>query len=395
MWTDWAIWAGIIFVAAVLFELVKLDLLFVTALKKEARICEVSGVDVRGSSHPLPTLSVIMPAKDEEIHIEQSVRSVLAADYPRMELILVNDRCQDRTLQIMERLANEDSRVKVLSINDLPEGWTGKTHAMFEASRLATGEVFLFTDADVVMRPDALLRTVNYLMSNDLDMLSLLPGFTRRGFMEDGVHIHMALGIAFFYPLTEVNDQAKPAGLASGCFIMMTKAMYERMGTWKRLRKELTEDVALSKVVKAEGGKLRVLRAGDLVCTRPFEKLSEVCMFWKRTFYGGLDKSVTKLLRLTMNYLVLTLLSAVFVGSSIMWLRGEPSIPMTVLFVLAALAMVATVLPLIILIKQEKGHWPYGLTVPIGTIISAWVTFTTAVTILTNDGIRWRGSVYK
>jgi chlorobactene glucosyltransferase len=395
MWTDYAVWAGVVFVGAILIELVRLDVLFVTALKKEARISEASEP---GSGehldHP-PMVSVIMPAKDEETHIEQSARSVLASDYPHMELILINDRCQDRTSEIMERLAQEDPRVKVVSIGNLPPGWTGKTHAMFQASQLASGEIFLFTDADAVMRPSTLSRTVNYFAVNGLDMLSLLPGFTRRGFIEDAVHTHMALGIAFYYPLTEVNDRAKPAGLASGCFIMMKKQTYEEIGTWERFRRELTEDVALSKAVKATGGKLMVLRGGNLICTRPFEKLSEVCMFWKRTFYGGLDKSVPKLLRLTTNYLVLTLLSGLFVGSGIVWLQGEASLPVKLLLVCTTLAMTATVVPLVVFIRQERGHWPYGLTVPVGTLIGAWVAFTTAVTIVANDGIRWRGSVYK
>ncbi len=266
---------------------------------------------------------------------------------------------------------------------------------MFQASRQASGEVFLFTDADAVMKPKTLSRALNYFVTNELDMLSLLPGFTRRGFIEDAVYTHMALGIAYFYPLSEVNDPRKPAGLASGCFIMMNAKMYGEIGTWERFRTELTEDVALSKAVKARGGKLCVLRAGDMICTRPFERMSDVCRFWKRTFYGGLEKSVPKLLRLTTNYLVLSLLSALFLGSGAVWLNGGATLPVTVLFVLSALAVTAMIVPLIIFIRQERGHWPYGLTVPVGTLIGAWVALTTAVTIIADEGIRWRGSLYK
>ena len=395
MGTDWAVWTAVLLIGALLLELLRLDIIFVAALKKEARISVCSSLSAHKDLDQLPAVSVIMPAKDEEAHVEQSARSVLASDYPKIELLLVNDRCQDRTPEIMERLAAEDSRIKVISISGLPDGWTGKTHAMYQASSHASGELLLFTDADAVMRSDTLSRTVDYFETNDLDMLSLLPGFTKRGFLEDAVHTHLALGIAFFYPLPEVNDRAKPAGLASGCFIMMKKEMYEQIGTWERFRKELTEDVALSKAVKAGGWKLMVLRGGNMVCTRPFERLSEVCMFWKRTFYGGLDKSVPKVLRLTTNYLVLTLLCALFVGSGIAWLQGEADFPTVVLFIVATLAMIATVAPLVILIRQEQGHWPYGLTVPLGTLIGVWVTLTTAIAIIADDGIRWRGSVYK
>jgi cellulose synthase/poly-beta-1,6-N-acetylglucosamine synthase-like glycosyltransferase len=395
MSTDWPVWAGVLCVGAIVIELVRLNIIFVSALKQEA---QMSGSSAQGAGQEmgsLPIITVIMPAKDEEIHIEQSARSVLASDYPQIELLLVNDRSQDRTPEIMARLAAEDSRVKIISISELPPGWTGKTHAMFHAARQASGEIFLFTDADAVLKQDTLPRALHYFITNELDMLSLLPGFTRRGFIEDAVYAHMALGIAYFYPLAEVNDKGKPAGLASGCFIMMKAKTYAEIGTWERFRKELTEDVALSKAVKAGGGKLSVLRAGDMVCTRPFETISDVCLFWKRTFYGGLEKSVPKLLHLTANYLVLSLLSALFVGSGVIWLNGGATLPVTVLFGASTLAMTAMIIPLVIFIRQERGHWPYGLTVPVGTLIGAWVTLTTALTIIAHDGIRWRGSVYK
>jgi len=395
MWTDWPVWAGVLFVGGVLIELVRLNIMFVSAMHKEARIAESSGRHAQEILGLLPSISVIMPAKDEEPHIEQSARSVLASDYPNIELLLVNDRSRDGTLEIMQRLAAEDSRIKVISLSELPPGWTGKTHAMSRATREASGEILLFTDADAVMRPDTLSRALNYFLTNTLDMLSLLPGFTRRGFIEDAVHPHLAMGLAFFYPLTEVNDPGKPAGLASGCFIMIDAKMYEHIGTWERFRTELTEDVALSKAVKAEGGKLAVLRAGDMVCTRPFERLADVCLFWRRTFYGGLEKSVPKLLRLTANYLVLSLLCVLFAGSGILWLTGGATFPMVLLCVLSALALAATVIPLAIFIRQERGYWPYGLTVPVGTLVGAWVAFSTAVTIIADEGIKWRGSLYK
>ncbi len=395
MWTDWPLWAGVLFVGAVMLELVRLNIMFVSALKKEAQMTVASAKVAQRNPARLPAISVIMPAKDEKTHIEQSVRSVLASDYPKLELLLVDDRSQDGTLEIMRRLEAEDSRIEVISISELPAGWTGKTHAMFQAARQASGEMYLFTDADSVMRPDTLSRTVSYFLSEKLDMLSLLPSFTRRGFIEDAIYTHMALGIAFFYPLSEVNDQQKPAGLASGCFIMMGAGMYEQIGTWERFKRELTEDVALSKAVKARGGKLCVLRAGDMICTRPFESISAVCLFWKRTFYGGLEKSVPKLLRLTTNYLVLTLLFALFVGSGVVWLQGGSPLPVAALFVVSTLAMAAMTIPLIIFIRQERGHWPYGLTAPVGTLIGAWVTLTTALAIIADEGIRWRGSLYK
>ncbi len=113
MWTDWPVWAGVLFVGAIVIELVRLNIMFVSALKKEAQMTESSAQGAQKTLGHLPIISVIMPAKDEQIHIEQSARSVLASDYPKIELLLVNDRSQDSTPEIMRTagsrgLANQD-----------------------------------------------------------------------------------------------------------------------------------------------------------------------------------------------------------------------------------------------------------------------------------------------
>ncbi|HTY25285.1 MAG TPA: glycosyltransferase [Desulfomonilaceae bacterium] len=392
MWVDLAAWAGVIFLVGVLIELIRLDFVFLRAFLTEPKM---AGPISQNPGEDLPLISVVVPAKDEERHLERSARAVLASDYKRLELILINDRSRDNTLEIMDRLGREDARVKVISIENLPSGWTGKTHAMFQGAARSSGEILLFTDADTALRPDALSRSLNFFVKERLDMLSLFPAFARRGFVEDAVYTHLALGISFFYPLTEVNDLAKPGGLASGCFIMLRKTVYDEIGTWRRLKNEVTEDVALSKAVKAQGRRLMVLRGAGVLSTKPFDSVSDVCRFWKRTYYGGLERSVTRILRLATNYTALTVTALLFIFSGIVWLNGAATLGMTVLFFLAALATAGVVIPFCFFIDQEEGNWLYGLTAPVGIAISAWVAFTTLVAVLSDQGIRWRGSTYK
>jgi chlorobactene glucosyltransferase len=392
MWSDWAAWAGVIFVIVVLFELMRLDLVFLRVFLTEPKMI---GPINQGPGTDLPLISIIIPAKDEEDHIEKSARAVLASDYERLELILVDDRSQDGTFSIMEELAREDPRVKVSAITDLPSGWTGKTHAMFQGAAKSAGEILLFTDADTALSPDALSRSLNFFLKENLDMLSLLPAFANRGFIEDAIYSHLALGLSFFYPLTEVNDTAKPGGLASGCFIMLRKTVYEEIGTWRRFKHEVTEDVALSKAVKAHGRKLMVLRGTGVLCTKRFNGISEVCGFWKRTFYGGLERNISRIARLATNYVALTITALLFVLSGIALFNGATTTGVTVLFFLAAMATAAVIIPFSFFIDQEDGNWLYGLTAPLGIAISAWVAFSALMAVLSDQGIRWRGSTYK
>ncbi len=343
----------------------------------------------------MPLVSVIIPAKDEEAHIEQAAKAALFSDYKHMELILVNDRSTDATLQIMERVAGEDQRVKIVSISNLPDGWTGKTHAMFQSAAIASGSILLFTDADTELARDAISRSVNFLLQQKADMISLLPNFARRGFIEDAIYTHLALGISFFYPLCDVNDPTKPAGLASGCFIMIRRDTYEQIGTWSRFRAEVTEDVALSKAVKSSSGRLLVLRGAEMVRTRPFSSVAEVSRFWKRTYYGGLERSVPKIARLTSNYVSLTAICILFGMCGMAWWAGTNTLAVKILFVLSATVTAGVIIPFSIFIRNEHGNWLYGLTAPVGIAISAGVAFSTLLTVLSDRGIRWRGSTYK
>jgi hypothetical protein len=151
----------------------------------------------------------------------------------------------------------------------------------------------------------------------------------------------------------------------------------------------------LSKAVKAHGRKLMVLRGAGVISTKPFKCISEVCGFWKRTYYGGLERDKVRMLRLTTNFVALTVTAFLFLFSGIALFKGATTLGMTVLFLLAAMATAAVIIPFSFFIDQEDGNWLYGLTAPLGIAISAWVAFSALIAVLSDQGIRWRGSVYK
>ncbi len=218
---------------------------------------------------PSPLVSIVIPAKDEERNLERTVRSILSSDHDRLELILVDDRSSDRTREIMSQLAAEDPRIKVLAILDLPNDWTGKTHAMYKAADQATGEILLFSDADAVLSPSTLSKTLRFMSQERLDVLCLLPGFTERDLA--GTCVPASRAWFFVFPSSVRGQRPKQAhGHGFGCFIMTRKQAYDQVGTWKRFRQEITEDVAFSRAVKAAGLKMRLLRGAAFVRTEPF-----------------------------------------------------------------------------------------------------------------------------
>jgi len=136
-----------------------------------------------------PRVSIIVPARNEEESIRQTLVQLLALDYPNYEIIAVNDRSTDRTGQIMEEVAASSQSLgllklgllKVIHISELPAGWLGKTHAMWIAGQQASGDWLLFTDADVLFKPDSLRRAVAYAKAERADHVVLFPRMIMKG----------------------------------------------------------------------------------------------------------------------------------------------------------------------------------------------------------------------
>jgi len=157
---SWAAWAGVLFAVIVLGELLRAGALLFSTLKGQPGLDDAGGVIPRDAS---PRVTVVIPCKDEEAHIERSVRSILSSEYPFVDLVVVDDRSTDRTREIVENLVREDPRITLMSIAELPQGWTGKTHALYEGTKKASGEILLFTDGDTELAPHAIPRSLAFL----------------------------------------------------------------------------------------------------------------------------------------------------------------------------------------------------------------------------------------
>ena len=119
----------------------------------------------------LPSLSIVVAARNEERNIEEALRSLLALDYEPLEVIVVNDRSTDATGSILERISLDYPSLQILHLEELPENWLGKNHALEQGAIIAAGEYILFTDADVIFQPDSLQRAVAHADREQLGML--------------------------------------------------------------------------------------------------------------------------------------------------------------------------------------------------------------------------------
>ena len=178
---------------------------------KLRQLPSVADMPLDDDSTGWPTVSVIMTARDEEAELEQALRSRQDDDYPALELIVVDDRSSDRTGEIADELAAQDSRLKVVHNEYLPEGWLGKVYAMSRGLAVAGGEWVLFSDADVRVKPGTLKRVMGYTARNGLDHLAVYPDMDLTSPVLDNVvtaSSRMGLAMAFVWKASDSGSKA-------------------------------------------------------------------------------------------------------------------------------------------------------------------------------------------
>jgi len=333
----------------------------------------------------LPTLSIVIPACNEGDHLEEALQSILAQDYPDLQIILVNDRSGDGTLAIMHRLASSDSRIEVLDIEALPPDWLGKVHALHCGLGKARGELVLFTDADVHFAAGFLRKTVAYLMEQELDHLTVGPEARTDSFWQEATNNYF--GGIFFLGLN-VADLQRPGGDAYagiGAFNLVRSSALKKTPGFPWLRMEILDDVGLGLMLKRAGA-----RTGFMV------GFKELWLAWYPSIRGmarGLEKNMFGAI-CRFSYLRLVLVTVI----SILVLFG----PMAALFqpfevwtrLLGAGAVIASAVSSLYFHRRSGRHWWPLFLAPAAGLILLGILIRSGWKCFRRGGIEWRGTIY-
>lgn len=241
-------------------------------------------------------VTAIIPARNEEANIACVVRSV-AAQEGILEILVVDDQSQDRTPEILEGLKAEIPRLRTIHIDSLPEGWTGKSHAVSTAARMAAGEWLLFTDADTEHLPGSLAALLGRAEAGGVDLLSVSPGQRTPTWWEKAVIPLVYVHLARLYRFEDVSDPRSSAAAANGQYILIRRDVYERAGGHEAVRGEILEDVELARRVKASGGRLLFLPGAAWVQTRMYQSFVEMWRGWTKNLYLLYGMSLTRMLK--------------------------------------------------------------------------------------------------
>ena len=263
----------------------------VVAIWRGSRSRSLDAVPSTAPAHP-PRVTVIVPARNEARNIERCVRSILAARYPALDLIVVDDHSSDATRTIAESIASLDPRLTVISPPPLPPGWFGKPWACLAGARAARGELLLFVDADTRHSPDLVPRIVNAMSAESLDMLSIAGTQEMATFWERLLQPQVFAMLSIRYGGTESVNRSRFAWdkIANGQCIAVRRAAYDAFGGHGAVHDCVAEDLMLAQRMFAGGYRTALLLGTSQLSTRMYTSHRELVEGWRKNiFAGGID----------------------------------------------------------------------------------------------------------
>jgi len=333
-----------------------------------------------------PRVSIIVPARNEDEHIEPALTTLLKLDYDNYEVIAVNDRSSDRTGEVMDRVASTpeaSGRVKVIHVAELPPGWLGKVHAMWSAAKQANGDWLLFTDADVLFRPDVLSRALAYAEAEGADHLVLFPRMIMRSPGERMMIAFFQTLFVFGHRPWKVADPKAKDHMGVGAFNLIRRRVYDAVGGYEALRFEVLDDMKLGKIVKNAGYRQRNVYGADLISLRWVRGAMGMVNNLTKNFFAIMSFEWWRALLSAFALAFLNLMP--FLG---IWLaHGWERLPYAV--------ALGSIFAIYVGMSWESDIPAYYFVLhPIGTALFVYIMLRSMVLTLARGGVMWRGTFY-
>jgi len=345
-----------------------------------------------------PLISVCIPARNEERNIRACVEAVLKQDYPNFEVIVLDDRSTDSTFRILTDLAARDSRLRPISGADLPPGWAGKPHALYQASAAAHGEWLCFIDADTFLKPSALSSTYAKALQTNADMFTIMTFQILGSFWERTIMPLVMTALSVGFSPRKVNNPKRTDAIANGQFILIKRSVYDAIGGHASVKDSIVEDKAISQQVKWNGYRLIVADGMKVAQTRMYTSLPEMWEGWTKNIYLGL-RDQAGLLWLGVFGAFLAFMASLFLPlwpllGMVWYLKGGGRMALTVIAEALALWAYLIVMRAQIARKMNISRW-YALTTPLGAAVFAAMMIASMWKVISGKGVTWKGRTYK
>jgi glycosyltransferase involved in cell wall biosynthesis len=354
-----------------------------------------------------PRVTIIVPARNEEASIRQALSQLLALDYDNYEVIAIDDRSTDRTGEIMDDLAASigpaaqpstidyeekcgdgpprlsNAKLRIVHIDELPPRWMGKAHAMWTAAKQSSADWLLFTDADVMFRPDSLRRAIAYAEAERADHLVLFPRTIMKRPGEKMMLAFFQLMFVFGHRPWKVADPKAKDHIGVGAFNLVRRQVYEAVGTYEALRFEVVDDMKLGKVIKNAGFQQRNVLGGDLLQLHWAQGARGVVRNLTKNFFAVMSFQAWR----AIGFCVAAAFLNIVPFGGVLLAHGWARIPyagalVCLFFLYFGMSLFSDVRP-----------W-YVLLHPFGTLLFIYTMLRSMFFALRNKGVEWRGTIY-
>ncbi len=332
---------------------------------------------------PTPKTSIIIPACNEEKHIQEALQSVLNQDYESLEFIIINDRSTDQTGAILTRMEKADPRLRVLRITELPQGWLGKNHALYYGAQNATGELLLFTDADVVMQPSTVSKAVTYMLENQLDHLTIASEVRMPGVILGMFTAAFGIFFSLYARPWKAKNPRSSKYVGIGGFNMVRAKVYRAVGTHQAIAMRPDDDMKLGKLIKKNGYSQELLFGKQMIHVEWYSSLRGLIDGLMKNAFAGVDYNIP----------------AIVAGSIVQFLLNVwPFLGISLTTGITRIINIIVILIIILLCwDAARFHnlrrW-YGIGFPICTLLFIYIMWKSMLMTIFNHGINWRGTHY-
>lgn len=333
----------------------------------------------------LGMVSILIPARNEELNIEAAVRSALGSRGVRFEILILDDQSTDRTREIVDALSRSDPRVRVLRGRALPIGWCGKQHACWCLAQAAVGDHLLFVDADVRLSSDCVVQLRDHLCITGMALVSGVPRQHTLTFLERLLIPFIHYLLLGFLPMFRMRQTSKP-GYAAGCgqLFMAQASAYRAMGGHEAIRRSLHDGISLPRAFRRAGFRSDLVDVTALASCRMFENAGQV---WR-----GLSRNAIEALAAPKMIVPATL---VLLGGQILpwfllllpWAKDGHA-------VMLGLAVGLTLVPRLVNACLYRQSWLGAALHPLGVIVLVGLQWYALCRYVASKPSSWRGRSY-
>lgn len=381
------------------FSIILTNTLFIAALLALTVVFYALLLKVKKSSladAELPFVSVIIPARNEEKKIARCLHSILSQNYPNFEVIVIDDRSTDNTQAIIADFAAKDARIKFVHGKDAPAGWIGKCNALAYAVGHASGEWFIFTDADTCHTPNSLRDAISHATTNKVDLISFVPVQELGSFWERAVMPVLLSSFLLGDPFHTVNDPNAERAYAYGQYIICRRRSYLAVGGHQSVRDEIVEDHAIGRVFKEKGYKIQVADGRTLYSVRMYTDLESMWQGWTKNLYSLIDSKIIHLvlILLLMNFTIVGPVFNIFLTYKIWTGAEDPWHPYLATALVACQFILFWFWYRLTGLHRSGCGWRYYLLIPFGSLAVSALQLHAAYLVLSGNPVNWKGRRY-